>query len=289
METTRDDDDWALVLAGGDGTRLQELTRQICGRPIPKQYCRIDGRRSLLEATLERIAPAFSARRTLAIVSRAHLALARPQLRRLPAENVVVQAHNLDTGPGMIAPLREIARRDRDALVSVFPSDHFVADAAAFRACVARARAAIAARPERIALIGIRPEWAEPGYGYVERGAAVAGVPGVFGVRCFREKPTPDVARDLVARGALWNSFVLVFRAARVLELAAEVAPAGETRAWNFSSELLARIPQHLLVLEAAGIGWSDWGTREAIERTFAALKRVPPWLGGQPDLQPAA
>ena len=67
---------WALVLAGGDGTRLQSLTHLISGAPIPKQYCRILGPRSLLETTLSRVAPLVSAERTLAIINRDHLAIA---------------------------------------------------------------------------------------------------------------------------------------------------------------------------------------------------------------------
>ena len=64
---------WALVLAGGDGTRLQSLTYLIAGAPIPKQYCRILGPRSLLETTLWRIAPLVATERTLAIINRDHL------------------------------------------------------------------------------------------------------------------------------------------------------------------------------------------------------------------------
>src|SRR5205807_4368336 len=82
---------WALVLAGGDGTRLQALTRVIAGAPIPKQYCRITGDRSLLELTVARTSRIFPPSRTLVIVNRDHLPVARPQLRSLPVENVVVQ------------------------------------------------------------------------------------------------------------------------------------------------------------------------------------------------------
>src|SRR5438128_9955263 len=78
---------WALVLAGGDGTRLQSLTHLIAGAPIPKQYCRILGPRSMLETTLSRIAPLVSAERTVAIINRDHLGIARPQLRSLDARN----------------------------------------------------------------------------------------------------------------------------------------------------------------------------------------------------------
>src|SRR5262245_57845378 len=89
---------WALVLAGGDGTRLRSLTHLIAGAPIPKQYCRILGPGSLLETTLWRIAPLVRAERTLAIINRDHLAIARFQLRSLATCNVLVQPRNLDTG-----------------------------------------------------------------------------------------------------------------------------------------------------------------------------------------------
>src|SRR5262245_2498439 len=93
---------WALVLAGGDGARLRDLTTLIAGAPIPKQYCRIDGERSLLEATLARIAPVAGARRTMAIVNQSHLPLAYEQLASLPRENVLVQPANRETGPGIL-------------------------------------------------------------------------------------------------------------------------------------------------------------------------------------------
>ena len=90
---------WALVLAGGDGTRLQSLTNLIAGAPIPKQYCRILGPRSLLETTLWRIAPLVTAERTLAIINRDHLAIARPQLTSLEARNVVVSPETSKPAP----------------------------------------------------------------------------------------------------------------------------------------------------------------------------------------------
>src|SRR5690349_7472380 len=152
---------WALVLAGGDGTRLQGLTHVIAGAPIPKQYCRILGPRSMLETTLCRIGPLVSTDRTLAIVNRDHLAIARSQLRSLDTRNVLVQPRNLDTGPGVLLSMLEVARRDPDATVAMFPSDHHVRDAEAFRQTIEHMHRVIAARPRRIALLGARPEHAD--------------------------------------------------------------------------------------------------------------------------------
>lgn len=81
---------WSLVLAGGDGVRLQALTRALTGAPMPKQYCRLLGGRSLLEATLARIAPFTPPERTLAVVNRDHLDFASEQLTPLSSGNVLV-------------------------------------------------------------------------------------------------------------------------------------------------------------------------------------------------------
>jgi mannose-1-phosphate guanylyltransferase len=284
-----------LVLAGGDGTRLRRLTRLIAGAPIPKQYCRIVGDRSLLETTLARVAPLVSRDRTLAIVNHAHLALARPQLVSLPVSNVLVQPRNLDTGPGILVSLLELARRDAEAVVAIFPSDHYVWAEAAFRRHVVRMTRVVDGRPDDIVLLGVGPDRIDVGYGYIVPGPRVGAA---FRVAAFHEKPVRNVAADLIRRRALWNSFVMVGRVARFIELLRQVRPDDVARlafspadpialgpaydglpAWNFSRDFLARIPAQLVVTRADDLSWSDWGTPEAVERTFATIGLVPPWL----------
>lgn len=291
-------DTWALVLAGGDGTRLRAITRLLAGEPIPKQYCRITGERSMLEATLDRVAPLVPPQRTLVIVNHDHLRLAVPQLAGIPGENVLVQPRNRDTGPGIAWSLLEIRRRHPNARVAMFPSDHYVADDAAFRASVERALAVIDRHPDKLALLGIEPEEPSPELGYVMPSGRLETTRGdAFHVASFREKPTPAVAAGLVRAGGLWNSFVMAFRVPRVLALLERCLPAtlhaldvasrlrdtlerhyATEPGWNFSNDFLSAIAAELVVVRAEQTGWSDWGTPGAIERTFAAMKRVPPW-----------
>lgn len=300
---TRGGERWALVLAGGDGTRLQSLTRQISGAPIPKQYCRLLGDRSLLEATLRRVRLFAPRARTAVVVNENHIGLAREQVRVLPGENVLIQPRNRDTGPGLLFSLLHLARRDPHGTVAVFPSDHYIGDEAAFMGSVDAASRVVARFPDRIVILGIRPERPDPGFGYVMPGEPLGGEPPAWRVRSFQEKPPPEVAAMLLAQGGLWNSFVMVFRIARMLDLLrvrmprrfrsmreVHMDPLASARAyaslvpWNFSNQLLARIPQHLAVLPVEDVSWSDWGTPEAIRRSLLCFASPPSWFAHRAD-----
>jgi mannose-1-phosphate guanylyltransferase len=287
-----------LVLAGGDGTRLQEYTRALTGAPIPKQYCPIFGRRSLLETTLARIAPLVRPAHTFVVLNTAHVAIAGEQLRSVPPENVIVQPANRDTGPGLLFSLLRLVARRPLLPVAIFPSDHHVSDGAAFLAHVRRGARLLDQYPDKLILLGIAPDRAEPAYGYIQPGVPLptAGMDAAFHVTGFWEKPSREQAIDIARRGGLWNSFVMVFRPQRVLELLERIRPsdfrllrdlpddpvawarAYQTLApWNFSSDFLAHIPQHLLTIAVNDVAWSDLGTPQAIERALAMPRRRPP------------
>jgi mannose-1-phosphate guanylyltransferase len=195
----------------------------------------------------------------------------------------------------------ELARRDPDAIVAMLPTDHYVRAAAAFRRSVERMCRVVAVLPEKIALLGTRPEHADTGYGYITPGRPLLPMAGSFAVLAFHEKPAAALAVEIVRRGALWNSLVMVARGRRVLELlcalrrgdvalledvpvdgAPLAAVYDHPQSWNFSRGLLSRVPDHLVVTRADDLGWSDWGTPEAIERSFAAIGVIPPC--GNPD-----
>lgn len=287
----------ALLLAGGDGMRLREFTCEIAGKPIPKQYCRLLHGVSLLEASISRAHLLFPHECINVVVNEDHLNLAREQIQSLPDTNVFVQPRNRDTGPGIVFALLNLERTHGDATVAVFPTDHYIDKNWAFIAHVMRAVNAISGHPEKIGVLGAAPDRAETGYGYILPAKPVPAFGKAYEVEAFMEKPNPAVAREIIARGALWNTFVMVFRLSRMLELLQQMVPKEfemlsvlrkapskaaevyETIApWNFSTQVLSRIPEHLIVFRIANVSWSDWGTRESIERTYQQLNIVPSW-----------
>lgn len=289
---------WALVLAGGDGTRLRRLTRVIDGRPIPKQYCTIVGDRSLFERTLARARRLVPAARTLVVVSRDHLRVAHEQLRDILPLNLVVQPCNRETGPGVLLPLALLERRDPDATVAIFPSDHWIGSERRFVGHVARAASIVAASPERVAVLGVRPTGADPDYGYLVPGRPLDVAAGpATAVRAFFEKPARPLAARLVRGGALWSTFVLVARVETLLAAAERLVPEAvavmrrlarrpEERAaayptlapWSFSQGVLRAMADALVVGPVDDVEWSDWGTPEAILRTLSDRAEKPPW-----------
>lgn len=299
---------WALVLAGGDGTRLRGVTSAVSGKPIPKQYCPLLGDRSLLEATLCRTLRFAPAEHTLVIVNDDHLAVGWEQLRSIPTENMLIQPANRETGPGLMYSLCRLLFRDPHATVAVFPSDHFVGDDSTFMLHVEHASELVRWLPDKIVLLGIRPDRAEPGLGYISPGKPIDSSPGesaAFHVDAFQEKPPADVADALVREGGLWNSFIMVFRLTRMTELLEDLRPDEFRRmwdlgchpghidlayrdlaSWNFSTGFLSGIAEHLVVLAVGGVHWSDWGTPESIRRSLDALHQpLPPWMSPHPPI----
>ena len=151
------------------------------------------------------------------------------------------------------------------------------------------ARALVRRLPTKIVLLGMTPDRPEAGFGYLEPGPPLPGDAAAFRVASFVEKPTPETAAEIIRRGGLWNSFVMVFRLDRMLTLLRRRRPADcavlrqvdedaypALTPWNASRDFLAHIPTALAVLQVDDVGWSDWGTPEAIARTFRDL--APPW-----------
>jgi mannose-1-phosphate guanylyltransferase len=164
---------WAVVLAGGDGTRLRPYVTRRFGDDRPKQYCAFAGGRTMLQETVDRAARLATAERTVTVVAAWHQRWASEQLAGHPG-TIVTQTMNCETGPGVFLPLCWVRARDPHAIVYILPSDHYVRPDDRFVAAVAAAGNVAAEQRDRLVLTGVVPDGPEPEYGYIEPGAATS-------------------------------------------------------------------------------------------------------------------
>lgn len=294
---------WAIILAGGDGTRLRDLTRRIAGDDRPKQFCPLLGEETLLGETRRRVALGVPASRTVFSVTTAHERFYAPLLADVSPRQIVAQPKNRGTAPAMLYALLRVAAVAPNDSVAIFPSDHYVSDDEAFMAHVERAFGLAVARPDLVTLLGVSPDRPETEYGWIEPAQPVLGPQGwpLYRVRRFWEKSAPDLARTLLEDGCLWNSFVMVGRVASLLDLIDHALPdlaralqplrrvlrthaeasVAETvydrlPPADFSREVLGRNPEHLAVLPVRGVEWSDLGHPERVLARRGAMPA--PW-----------
>jgi mannose-1-phosphate guanylyltransferase len=209
---------WAVVPAGGAGTRLWPLSRS----SSPKFLHDLTGSgRTLVQATHDRLAPLVEDR-LLVVTGRAHRDAVLEQLA-VPEEAVLAEPSARDSmaAIGLAAALLE--RRDPDAVMGSFAADHVITEPEAFHSVVAAA--VEAARADWLVTIGIEPTHPATGFGYISPGDEVAGLPGVRMVREFVEKPDAEVAASYVAQGYRWNAGMFIVRPTVLLDLLAEGDP----------------------------------------------------------------
>src|SRR5262249_8871019 len=181
---------WAIILAGGDGTRLRELTRRLAGDDRPKQFCPLLGDDALLDETRRRVGLGVPTSQTFFSVTAAHERFYAPLLADVRCDQIVVQPRNRGTAPAILYALLRMAEVAPNDAVAILPSDHFVSDDARFMAHVDAAFDLVGARPDLVALLGLAPDRAETEYGWIEPAQPVIGPagPSSYGVRRFWEK-----------------------------------------------------------------------------------------------------
>jgi mannose-1-phosphate guanylyltransferase len=198
---------YAVILAGGSGTRLWPLSR--AGHP--KFLHPLTGTSStLLQATAERLDGLATADTTMVVTGVAHAAAVARQLPDLPDDNILVEPAPRDSCAAIGLAAAIIAEREPTALMGSFASDHLVADVAAFQSVVRAA--AVGAQAGKLMTIGITPTRAETGYGYLKCGA-VSADSQIRAVEEFAEKPDAERAEAYVrSREYLWNASMFVWR-----------------------------------------------------------------------------
>jgi mannose-1-phosphate guanylyltransferase/mannose-6-phosphate isomerase len=277
---------YALVLAGGSGTRLWPLSRA----SRPKQLLALNGEETLLQQTVRRIEPLVAHERIFTVTHRDHRYEVIGQLHALApvlADNVLAEPEARNTLPAIAWGAARIAARDPQAVITVFSSDHAVADTAAFQR--AWLDAEVAAGEGNIVLFGMRPTMPATGFGYIQAGDAIADG-RARRVSRFVEKPDAEAAaRYLAAGNYYWNGGMFVFRAdawsrelSRLQPALFAALPALAQAKVAAPADLYATLPATSIdygVLEKAShvamvpadIGWSDLGSWEAIYRNREA------------------
>ena len=289
---------YGVVLAARDDKRLAPFIRKLRGDDLPKPFVSFIGKRSMLEHTLARAEKLIAPERLFVSVGREQMK--RPDVRRQtagrPRATVIVQPEDKGSLPEVLLPLLHIYHRDPLATVALLPADHFVLEENRFVSYLYLASRTVERSPASLLLLGVKPEAAEGDYGYIVPGGEPDKLRG-FGaqrVASFAENPSKAALPQLLARGALWNTMAIVFKAFTLFDLTARLVPSlhatferlgpvigcrHERQAvaaaykdidpCDFSADLLERLPEKrpdaLLTLPVEGVLWSDWRSPQTL------------------------
>lgn len=272
---------WAIVLAGGEGSRLGALARDDQGEPAPKQFCRFGTERSLLASTLARAQRLVPRDRVVVSLLEHHRRWWAAALADHPSRCAVSQPCPRGTAAGVLGPLLRVHGADPDARVVILPSDHAVEDEAMLKRSIGEAVRVAERRPDDLVLLGFTPEGADPTLGWIVPSSENDG--SSHGVLAFEEKPSPGRAMRLMALGGMWNGMLMVARASALVRLyerhlpelipvAADLArshggsrrPAAAYQAIparDVSRDLVAPAVARLRAVRVPPCGWTDLGT----------------------------
>lgn len=281
-----EDDYYAVIMAGGGGTRLWPLSR----KARPKQMLRLIDERSLFQTSVQRLDGLFPPERILVVTVTEQAAELRAQAPEIPDENFILEP--MPRGTASVVGLAAVILQQRhpQAVMAVLTSDHYIGDEARFRHYL-QAGLDVACDGYLVTL-GILPTFAATGYGYIQRGESLGtyhNLPVYRAVR-FKEKPDETQARAMLQAGDhAWNSGMFIWRVGKILEEIARQMPqlAGTlnqiAQAWNTPQrqDVLSRHwpdiqaetidfgvmegARQVAVIPADGLNWSDVGSWDSL------------------------
>jgi mannose-1-phosphate guanylyltransferase len=277
---------YAVIMAGGGGTRLWPLSREA----HPKQMLRLLGDRSLFQTSVERLEGVFPAERIYVVTVEDQADQLQAQCPGIPAGNYLLEP--LPRGTASVVGLAALALKQRDpqATMAVLTADHYIGNEDRFRHLL---RAAYeVAQDNYLVTLGIEPTFPATGYGYIQRGDQIGTYRdlGVFQVLRFREKPDESQAERMFRAGHhAWNSGMFVWRVERIMqELSRQMPGLASTleqiaQAWDSPqrNSVLERLwpgievetidygimeaAQRVAVIPAKGLNWSDVGSWDSL------------------------
>lgn len=277
---------YAVIMAGGGGTRLWPLSRK--GRP--KQMLQLIGERTMFQLAVDRLEGLFPAERILVVTVAEQAAGLQAQCPEIPEENYLLESMPRGTASVVGLAAIDLIRRDPEATMAILTSDHYIEDVPMFQNLLSAAFDV--AQRGNLVTLGIVPTFPATGYGYVQRGQELGTFRGAAAYHAlrFKEKPDTAKAKGMLARGDhYWNSGMFIWRADRILEeirglmpdLAGKLAEISE--AWERADEkdvlqevwptihpetIDYGIMEHaaqVAVLPATDLGWNDVGSWDSL------------------------
>lgn len=205
---------YALIMAGGAGTRLWPLSRE----KNPKQALTLVGERTMFQHAVERLAPLFEPNNILVVAPREHVEALHQQALAIPYDNFIIEPEGRGTASAIGLAAVHLQKRDPDAVMAVLTADHYIEKKADFRSALAAA--AQVAQDGYLVTLGIQPTFAATGYGYIQQANEIGVVNGltVHAVQRFIEKPDHENAERMLKSGQFsWNSGMFIWQVSRIM------------------------------------------------------------------------
>ena len=216
MVKTKDNEHlYAVIMAGGRGTRFWPLSRN----SRPKQLLNITGSApgGLIKKTVELINPAVPIGRIKIVTTLSQADAVKKAVPEVADKNIIPEPMGRNTAPAIGISALFAERDDRDAVMAILPSDHYIEDERRFCETIT-AGAHQASKGDFIVTIGIPPRGPETGYGYIESGGLIDGEHEIYSVKSFREKPDINTAKLFIEQGNhFWNSGIFIVKASTML------------------------------------------------------------------------